>query len=347
MQPYTIKNFLAFIAVILLAGCSTENWVMQKNGRTVSESEINIDSLRCEREAAATYPYIPASVSIPSGYSSGSTTNCFPVGNTIRCDTSGGITPAPQVLSYDGNSSKRKEFQEKCLVALGYQRVPVRSTDARKPNEYTNFSGQHKSISPQESANFQNDLGVKYLKGDGVPKDISKAIELFQKASAQGHAGAQFNLGLIYIKGDSVPKDSAKAIGLFHEAAAQGLANAQSILGSIYLRGEDTTKNSAKAIEWLEKAAAQGNRQALYILGFIFLKGRDAPRDTDKAINFLEKSAAEGEAKALHVLGLIYFRGEGVPKDFDKAIGWFEKSVASGNADSQSYLKFLLENRTQ
>ena len=58
----------------------------------------------------------------------------------------------------------------------------------------------------------QLNLGVRYAKGDGVPKDLAKAAVWFQKAAIQGHAKAQFNLGWMYANGDGVPKNSAKAV---------------------------------------------------------------------------------------------------------------------------------------
>ena len=130
MKPYAPKNFLLFILAMSMVGCATEKWVMQKNGQAVSDAEMNMDSLRCEREAAKTYPYAPESASIPSGYSGGSSTTCVPVGNTIRCNTSGGGSPAPLVLPYDGNSDRREKFQGKCMAALGYQRIPIQNSGA-------------------------------------------------------------------------------------------------------------------------------------------------------------------------------------------------------------------------
>lgn len=116
---------LLFILTTSLAGCSTDKWVVLKNGQTVSETEMNMDGLKCEREAAATYPYVPVSVSIADGSSSESNTVCAPWGNTIRCTTSGGRTSAPLVLTRDANSDKREQFQKSCMTALGYRRVTV------------------------------------------------------------------------------------------------------------------------------------------------------------------------------------------------------------------------------
>lgn len=129
MKPYPAKKFLPFVLAAFLVGCATEAWVIQKNGQVVSEAELNMDKLRCEREAAATYPYVPVSVSIPDGSSNGSNTICAPWGNTIRCTTSGGGSSPPLVLTRDANSDRRDQFQKSCMAALGYQRIPTQNSD--------------------------------------------------------------------------------------------------------------------------------------------------------------------------------------------------------------------------
>lgn len=68
----------------------------------------------------------------------------------------------------------------------------------------------------------QYNLGVMYLKGDGVPKDAVQAVSWSRKAAEQGHAGAKYNLGVMYAKGEGVPKDLVLAYMWVNLAAAQG-----------------------------------------------------------------------------------------------------------------------------
>jgi len=174
MKPHPAENLLPYILAIFLVGCATEEWVMQKNGLAVSEAELNVDNLRCEREAAATYPYAPESVSIPSGYSGGSSTTCVPVGHTIRCDTSGGNTPAPLALPYDGNANRRKEFQEKCMAALGYQRVEMQNSDV---NSVRPIVTTHTSIQPVVTQ-FEEQAIIDAAPSDNVTEDSSIRIKV-------------------------------------------------------------------------------------------------------------------------------------------------------------------------
>jgi hypothetical protein len=68
----------------------------------------------------------------------------------------------------------------------------------------------------------QFNLGVQYEYGRGVPKDLGKAAQLFEKAANIGYAPAQYNLGRLYQNGDGVPKDLGKAAELYRKAANQG-----------------------------------------------------------------------------------------------------------------------------
>jgi len=67
----------------------------------------------------------------------------------------------------------------------------------------------------------------------GVPKDLTKAIELYTLSANQGNSRAQCNLGVCYENGYGVPKDLTKAIELFTLSANQGDANSQCNLGSL------------------------------------------------------------------------------------------------------------------
>jgi TPR repeat protein len=55
-----------------------------------------------------------------------------------------------------------------------------------------------------------NDLGELYANGRGVPKDVARAFQWFQKAAEHGLAKAEFNEGEAYARGDGVPPDSGR-----------------------------------------------------------------------------------------------------------------------------------------
>jgi len=55
--------------------------------------------------------------------------------------------------------------------------------------------------------------------------DFNKAFYWYKKAADAGLASSQFNLGLMYVKGQGVAKDLTKAKELFRQACENGLPN--------------------------------------------------------------------------------------------------------------------------
>src|SRR3989344_272377 len=199
-------------------------------------------------------------------------------------------------------------------------------------------SAQLQKQADSGDAGAQFDLGMRYAKGEGVPKDIVKAVEWHQKAAAQGHAKAQFALGFMYNYGKGVPKNAAKAIEWYQKAAAQGHAEAQFSLGLMHANGKEVPKNAAQAIEWWQKAAAQGhvgaqqNLTVMYFnIGLTYLKGEGVPKDAAKAVEWFQKAAAQGHAGAQKNLGVMYVKGEGVSKDWVLAYAWTNLAAAQGD----------------
>ena len=181
----------------------------------------------------------------------------------------------------------------------------------------------------------QFNIGLRYIRGEGVPKEPTKALEWFQKAASQGNADAQYYLGVLYRLGEVVPKDLTKALEWLQKAALQGNADAQFYLGGMYLTRKDIPKDVTKAIGWLLMAAVQGDARAQYILGLIYESGDGVPKNVTKAIEWWRKAAAQGHADAQFNLGLMYDKGVGVPKNSAKAVEWYQKAAAQGNVAAQ------------
>ena len=76
-------------------------------------------------------------------------------------------------------------------------------------------------LAEQGNATAQNNLGVMYAKGQGLPQNFAQAVVWYRKAADQGDAGAQFNLGGMYEDGQGVPKDYAQAHMWFSLAASR------------------------------------------------------------------------------------------------------------------------------
>ena len=78
-----------------------------------------------------------------------------------------------------------------------------------------------------------------------------KIVDWTKKSAKQGDAEAQNNLGVMYDKGQGVPQNYKKAFDWFKKSAKQDFAKAQYNLGMIYYEGEEVSKNDKKAIYWI------------------------------------------------------------------------------------------------
>ncbi len=192
-------------------------------------------------------------------------------------------------------------------------------------------------------AQTQYSLGNMYYFGEGAPKDIAKAVGLWQKAALQGYADAQSNLGLSYFNGDGIPKDTAKAVEWYKKAAEQGNAQAQSNLAIAYFLGEGAPQDTAKAVDLWQKAAVRGNASAQYNLGKAYYNGIGVPRDISKAIEWYQKAAAQGDEDAQINLGIYYFKRG---KDNIRAYALFNLVAAQGNERATKWRNFIEKSLT-
>ena len=77
-------------------------------------------------------------------------------------------------------------------------------------------------------------LGCQYRFGLlGLEKDLTRAIELYERAAELGVKEAHFNLGSLYYEGTDVPKDTARAIRHWEAAAMLSDVQARNNLGIV------------------------------------------------------------------------------------------------------------------
>lgn len=107
-------------------------------------------------------------------------------------------------------------------------------------------------------AKAQASLAWMYHTGNGVEKDLNKALELYRKAADQGHSIAQNNIGVFYEKGIVVPVDEKAAAEWYHKAAEVGYSYAQYNLGTLYAEGRGVEQDIEEAKYWLRIASRQG-----------------------------------------------------------------------------------------
>ena len=88
------------------------------------------------------------------------------------------------------------------------------------------------------------------------------AVKLFTEAANGGITVAKYKLGKMLLNGDGVEKDIPKAVEWLKQAALEENESAEYALGRMYLFGLGVGKDLPLAMEYLRSAAARGNEYA-------------------------------------------------------------------------------------
>jgi TPR repeat protein len=172
-------------------------------------------------------------------------------------------------------------------------------------------------------ANAQANLGILYLRGLGVSKDIEQAMQLFEAAAAKGSGQAEFQLGLMFAKGVGVQQDYAEAMRWYEMAAEQGDPVAGYGIGRLFEEGFGVPQDEHAAAAWYRRAAEKGIAPAQFNLSQMIVKGKGGEkRDDAEAFALCRKAAEQGYGKAAVVLATMYERGQGVEANAEQALFW-------------------------
>ena len=150
-----------------------------------------------------------------------------------------------------------------------------------------------------------------------VPQNLSKAVELYNKAAEGGHVLAMYRLANCYELGRGTERDEKKAEELYRKAAEKKLDLAALRLGQLLLqRGGKAAKEANK---WLAQAAEQGNVVAKYTLGLCYLKGKGGVKKSpQRAQSLFTEAAALCDICSKYELGFAAFFAKGGGKSKKK-----------------------------
>lgn len=93
-------------------------------------------------------------------------------------------------------------------------------------------------------------------------RNPKKAAKLLTETARQNHV-AQFYLASLYEAGNGVKKDMDKAIELYGQSANGGYAVAQCYLGNMYYEGRSVTQDYTQAVNYYRLADRQGQLNAI------------------------------------------------------------------------------------
>ena len=152
----------------------------------------------------------------------------------------------------------------------------------------------------EEEAKLKNDqamanLGLMYLKGEGVEKDYSIAKDWFEKASSYDNDSANFNLALMYQTKIGVEEDIEKAKEYFRKAVRKNHTQAAFRLALVLLQDRQNLDGVREGFDCMLKAAKNGHAMAS-----IQLTGIDKDLATNVELN--EHFRAQSMEKQLEII---------------------------------------------
>ncbi|MDL2409963.1 peptidoglycan-binding protein [Rhizobium calliandrae] len=121
--------------------------------------------------------------------------------------------------------------------------------------------------------------GDNFQFGDGIPVNMSAAIETYKRGVEIGDANSAFALAELYREGKSVKQDFLSARKYAEIAYKQGHPEAAFLLGAMYREGQGVDIDYSKARDLLTDAVAHGAVQGHFSLAALEDEGKGGPRD--------------------------------------------------------------------
>lgn len=195
----------------------------------------------------------------------------------------------------------------------------------------------------------QINLGILYLRGEGVPRDVVTARSWLEKAAASGDPVALYTLGRALDEGsDQLPADPVRAADLYRRAAEKGHARAGLRYGLALSEGFGVKRDIATAQRWLVQARENGVPEAALALGDLIARtpaSRDKAaneRTVQTAVSWYDVAAKGGVPSAQFKLANAYFAGVGVARDPMQAQFWYGRAAEQGLPQAQHALGIML-----
>lgn len=232
-----------------------------------------------------------------------------------------GISPAGLQLAYLRRSGETGSVDNPGAAAM-LQRVIddcLTRRAARQTDEWDEYSSSS-STDVKRACDGQTRfakimLASLYEKGEGVPRDLNRALELYREGAMAGRSSS--GTGCF----DCRPSDPVAAGGLLRAYMA----------GVLDLRPEDARTIASYAERTKDPTI-------LRTLGMMYLRGAAVARDPAQAARWIQAGALSSDGEAQLNLAMLYEKGIGVKRDPATAARWFAAAAASGfDKDTQAY----------
>lgn len=136
-------------------------------------------------------------------------------------------------------------------------------------------------------------------------KEYKRAFEIWEREAERENDQAMANLGLMYLKGEGIPKDMQQAKAWFEKASVYDNASANYNLGLMYHANIGVEENVNIALDYFRRAAQKEHQGANFRLGLILLKDRTNESTLLEGFNCMMNAAKSGHMMAKTQVGGI------------------------------------------
>lgn len=185
-----------------------------------------------------------------------------------------------------------------------------------------------------------------------------KAFYCFKSAAELGNGDSRAYLGDMFRDGDGVSKDLKRALKYYRYAAKAGILRAYSDIGLLYMTGGDgLAANAEKARGAFLKGDAKGDLWSSYRLGTLYAYGHGVEQDGPRAAQYFEKvrehllQSKELDALQKDLFGRMYYvyaylidNGIGFEKDEQLAQEYIRTAAQYGNVEALDFLKAAVQD---
>jgi localization factor PodJL len=168
--------------------------------------------------------------------------------------------------------------------------------------------------------------------------------EALRNAAERGDASAQFIVATRYLDGEGVTQDVTRAAHWYQKAALVGLAPAQYRLATLFERGRGVPKDTATALIWYERAAAQGNVKAMHNAAVIAAGTEAGKPNYDLAYKWFLAASRNGLKDSQFNLAVMYERALGTKANIDEALFWYLVAASQNDVDARKRAEVLSQN---
>ena len=169
-------------------------------------------------------------------------------------------------------------------------------------------------------------LGIMYYNGEGIERNLEKAIEYIEFAAARKEPHAMYVLAVAYLRLNKFGEKTTEIVKrLLKEAYRLNSPYAADYLASIMINelSEKKDINRSELVEYIKFGVEYELKESIFKFGYIYEKGIGVMQDYEKAYQYYNLAAEKNCIKAMNKLGDWYKKGIFLSRNINLAIKWY------------------------